>query len=135
MHKNKNSMGNIIAIITVVIILGGVAFGVYQTGLFEKSEPPAKGDGIIYFYGDGCPHCKNVADFIAQNKIEEKVNFTKVEVWDNQENRKTFAEVALSKCGYASNQIGVPFIYDGANRCYMGDIDVIDFFKNAAGIQ
>jgi len=122
-----------------LIILGGFLFWGFQTGFFAgifsgPAKPVAIPDGIILFYGQGCPHCKIVDDFITANKITDKVKFTNLEVWYNKDNQVILTQVA-QKCGISSNQIGVPFLYDGVSKCYEGDVDTINFFKNAAGIQ
>lgn len=130
MEKN-----NVIIISVIVIIL--LALAGWQSGLFAKifagPAAPSIPQGIILFYGDGCPHCKIVDDFIAQNKIEDKVQFTRLEVWYNKENQVILGEVA-KKCNINSSEVGVPFLYDGKN-CFTGDVDTINFFKNAANIK
>ncbi|MFH1967792.1 MAG: hypothetical protein ABIJ84_00205 [bacterium] len=123
----------IIFIIIGVIILGAV-FWAWQAGLFSGAsvEPIQIPEGIILFYGEGCPHCKTVDDFVSQNNIEEKVNFSRLEVWYNKDNQNILAQV-IQKCGVEANEVGVPFLYDG-EKCLMGDVDVIDFFKQKAGL-
>jgi glutaredoxin len=88
---------------------------------------------IVYYYGEECPHCKNVIAYLDQNDIYSKVNFVKKEVWHNADNGKELTAVA-TKCGLDPNNIGVPFLY-GNGKCYMGDPDVIDFFAKAAGLK
>ena len=86
----------------------------------EKSE-------IILFYGNGCPHCAIVEEYIKENKIKDKISFEEKEVYYNQQNSKELSEKA-EKCGIPTNSIGVPFLWDG-KKCYIGDQDIIDFFK------
>ena len=128
-------MDKIVIIIFIIIILGAVFFWAFQSGIFSgPAKPVAIPPGIIFFYGQGCPHCQKVDDYIAQNKITDTVKFTKLEVWYNRTNQIILAEVA-QKCGITSNSVGVPFIYDGISKCYIGDVDGINFFKNEAGIK
>jgi hypothetical protein len=127
-------MDKVVVIIVIVIILLGAGFWAWQSGVFSgPAKPVAIPEGIILFYGNGCPHCEIVDDFVLQNKIEEKVKFTKLEVWYNKDNQSIISQVA-QKCGITADSVGVPFLYDGV-KCYEGDIDVINFFKNASGIQ
>lgn len=122
----------IISVITILMLL----LGGWQTGFFAKIfsvKSIAIPEGIILFYGGECPHCKNVEDFISANKIEDKMKFTRLEVWYNKDNQAIIAQVA-QKCGITSSQIGVPLLYDGKN-CFEGEIDAINFFKNAANIK
>jgi hypothetical protein len=138
-------MKKTIILIIILIILAGFLFWGFQTGFFAKVftgsvKPSAIPQGIILFYGQGCPHCKNVDDFISQNNITDKVKFTRLEVWYDKDNQTILSEVAL-KCGITSNSVGVPFLYDPstgsgqAGKCYVGDTDVINFFKTQAGIK
>lgn len=128
-----------IFIVSAIIILAGVIFFGAQSGFFskvvpEKVIPTPLPSGIVLFYGTECPHCKNVEDFIAQNKIDEKIKITRMEVWHNQNNAATLAQVAV-KCGITGNSVGVPFLYDGNGKCYIGEVDVPNFLKTQAGIK
>ncbi|MCX6719489.1 MAG: hypothetical protein NTV36_00010 [Candidatus Staskawiczbacteria bacterium] len=126
-------MDKAVIIIIILVILAGVGFWVFQSGAFTPAKPIVVPQGIILFYGDGCPHCKVVDDFVTQNKIEEKVKFTKLEVWYNKDNQAIISQVA-QKCGISANTVGVPFLYDGT-KCYEGQDEVTNFFKAQAGIK
>lgn len=117
---------NLLLIIAVVAIIGAGIFVLFYTS--NQKNNISMPEGIILFYGEGCPHCKNVDDFMAENKIEDKVKFTRLEVWYNKNNQAMLGQVA-QKCNISSNQVGVPFLYDGNGKCYMGDVDTINFFK------
>lgn len=125
--------------IIIPIILIGALLWAWQSGTLAKifagpTEYNNVPEGIILFYGEGCPHCKNVDDFISQNNIQEKVEFSNLEVWNNEGNREILRKV-IQTCGIASDQVGVPLLYDGKGTCLMGDVDAINFLKNAAGIN
>jgi len=123
-----------IVITVVLIIFAGLLVWAFQSGVFvPKPITVNVPDGIILFYGDGCPHCKIVDDFITENKIEDKVKFTRLEVWYDKSNQAILGQIA-QKCNIETNQVGVPFLYDGLKKCYVGDVDVINFFKTQAGI-
>lgn len=129
-------MDKTIIIVVAIITLAGAGFWAWQAGFFSGPvKPVVVPAGIILFYGEGCPHCKVVDDFVSQNKIEDKVKFIKLEVWHNADNQEILSQVATQKCGITSTKIGVPFLFDGNNKCYIGDVDVISFLKNAAGIK
>jgi glutaredoxin len=122
----------------ILVILAAVLFWGFQTGTFEKLfsgpvKPIPIPEGIILFYGQGCPHCKDVEDYISQNKIGDKVTFSSLEVWYNKDNQTILSEV-VQKCVINAKEVGVPFLYDGT-KCLIGKPDIINFFKNAAGIQ
>jgi hypothetical protein len=132
-------MDKTVVLIVIVVILAGIIFWAFQSGFFANifsgpAKPVAIPEGIILFYGQGCPHCKIVDDFISQNQIENEVKFTKLEVWYNKENQIVLGEV-VTKCGIKADTVGVPFLYDGKDKCYIGDETIINFFKNEAGIK
>jgi glutaredoxin len=83
---------------------------------------------IILFYGDGCPHCKIVEEYINENNVQSKISFAQKEVYYNQGNAKELKAKARI-CGLPTNSIGVPFLWDG-EKCYIGDYEIIDFFSN-----
>ncbi len=82
---------------------------------------------LILFYGDGCPHCVIVENYLEENKINEKIYFVKKEVYYNQNNAKDLQEKAKI-CGLPTNSIGVPFLWNG-KACLLGSPDIINFFK------
>lgn len=132
-------MDKTIVIIVIAIILAGVLFWGFQSGFFANVflgpvTPTPLPSGIVEFYGQGCPHCADVDAFVKANNIDQKIKLTKLEVWYNKSNAELLAQVA-QKCGITSNSAGVPFLYDGSGKCFIGETDVINFFKNATGIK
>jgi len=82
---------------------------------------------ITLFYGDGCPHCAIVEDYIKNNNIKERLSFEEKEVYYNQNNAKEL-EAKAKICGLATDSIGVPFLWDGL-KCYVGYQDIINFLN------
>jgi len=82
---------------------------------------------IILYYGEGCPHCAKVEDYLNKNNVRGKLNFETKEVYSNKDNAQEMAQKA-NLCGINQNNIGVPFLWDGKN-CYVGDSDIIKFFE------
>jgi glutaredoxin len=80
---------------------------------------------IILYYGDGCPHCAIVEDYIKENNIKEKLSFEEKEVYYNRKNADDLAAKAKI-CGIPTDYIGVPFLWDDS-KCYVGDQDIINF--------
>lgn len=129
-------MDKIVIFIVVIIVLVGGVFWAFQSGIFTKLsvQPTPLPAGIILFYGQGCPHCADVEKFIAQNNIDSKLKITRLEVWYNKANAGLLSQVA-QKCGITSGSVGVPFLYDGNGKCYIGEVDVPNFLKTQAGIK
>ena len=93
----------------------------------NASEEKANQGAIILFFGDGCPHCAKVEKYLSKNNIKDKISFKEKEVYYNQDNAKELAEKAKI-CGLPTDSIGVPFLWNGT-KCYIGDQDIINFFK------
>lgn len=135
MNKNnffkKNSLFFTVA--GIVIPLEVLLFLFYGGGLTMINEAWRKlpnnysPSGIILFEGDNCSQCEKVDKFIIDNKVEDKVSFTRLEVFNNMHNADILADKSQT-CGLDPSQIGVPFLWDGSN-CIIGYVDVISFFK------
>ena len=84
------------------------------------------------FFGDGCPHCAKVEEFILQNDITNKLPLNSKEVYNNSNNAAELGQAAKA-CGLPTDSIGVPFLYDGS-KCVVGDADIINLFKQKLNI-
>lgn len=127
----------VLIVISVIILLICAIFFVFKNSNNAKEEAQKTNNGngseMIFFYSNGCVHCKNVEKFLSENTIvEEKVKFEKLEV-GNINNAKLMAGKA-KLCGMSGNNLPVPLFWDGS-KCLTGDEDIIDFLKNKAGIQ
>lgn len=128
----------IITLLLVVLIAGLMSLVVIgsnnqeKQAAVEKIETLKNGEPILY-YGDTCPHCKDVEEWLKTNKVAEKVKFSQKEVWNNRQNAAELAEVAKS-CGLDVNSIGVPFLY-AENKCLVGTPDIEKYFSDKAGLS
>lgn len=117
------SKTSIILIVVTVMTLFGGAY------LFSKPvEIPAL-SGYEYYWGDGCPHCKIVADFMETWSGKDKINIKKLEVWNNTKNASLMNERAKT-CNVVRTQMGVPFMVTPDGKCLMGDQPIIEHFKS-----
>jgi len=80
---------------------------------------------LILFYGDGCPHCTIVENYLKENP--PKFNLKQKEVYYNEINQKELVSRAKT-CGLPENEIGVPFLWTGSD-CIVGDQPIINYFK------
>ena len=128
--KNKIIIPTILFI--VVLIFSFFAFSKEK----DKNQTPTdkitttesqSASQIILFYGDGCPHCAIVENYIKESNIKEKLPFEEKEVYHNQKNANELTDKAKI-CGLPTDSIGVPFLWDG-EKCLIGDQDIINFFK------
>jgi glutaredoxin len=88
---------------------------------------------IILFYGNGCPHCAKVEQYMSENKVSEKINISQKEVYGDKNNAALLGEKAHS-CGLNTSSIGVPFLWDGpTGKCLVGDEEIVNFFKTKMG--
>lgn len=119
-------------VVLAIIVLGVASFFIFKNKK-EETQKVINGSGMIFFYGQGCPHCVNVEKFLEENKsVEEKVKFEKLEVWKSKENTQLMIERARN-CGLSEKNLGVPLFWDGS-KCLIGDTNIIDFLKNKSGI-
>jgi glutaredoxin len=116
---------------TIALIVALVLWGV-RSGQSDKNIQDDQSQ-IVYYYGDTCPHCKVVSEFLESNHIADTVAFIKKEVWNDQKNAAEMERRAAA-CGIDPEQIGVPFVYGGDGKCYIGEPDVKKFFGMKAGL-
>lgn len=113
-------------VLTFVIIIGGV-FLASKGANSNKSYPlPTV---LIYYWGDGCPHCKIVADFMSSWDKKDTVKMDKKEVWNNASNAKEM-QARYTYCGVPQSQMGVPLLFTPDGKCYSGDTPIIDYLKS-----
>ncbi len=98
---------------------------------FSKTKPSEikLPTGYEYYWGDGCPHCANVAAFLESWDKKDKINLQKLEVWSNPTNAKLMQE-RYSYCKVDKTQMGVPLLFTPDGKCLVGDVPIIDFLKN-----
>jgi glutaredoxin len=86
-------------------------------------------DGYEYYWGDGCPHCKIVAEFMETWDGKDKFKITKYEVWNNTKNAAQMNERAKA-CNVVRSEMGVPFLVTPEGKCLTGDQPIINLFKS-----
>jgi len=124
----KIIIGVILAAAILVLV---IIFGIAQTRNQTKSQEPQAAE-IILYYGNTCPHCKEVEEFIAANNIKDKINLVEKEVYQNQKNADELGEAA-KKCGLNTDSVGVPFLF-AEGKCYIGTPEVISYLSQKVGI-
>ena len=117
-------------IITIAIALVGI--GSYFL-LPDESTKNSLPTDIVFYYGETCPHCKKVDEYVAQNNVQEKVPFVQKEVYNDEKNSAELVKVA-EKCGIAADEVGVPLLW-ADQQCLVGDKDIIDYFSQKMEAQ
>jgi glutaredoxin-related protein len=112
-------------LLAIVIILG-LFFLVYLKN--SQTADITGNESIILFYGKECPHCQIVEEYIKKNNVDEKVKFTRAEIFHNKNNQKVFLEKNKA-CGVTNEkEMGVPLLWaDG--KCFSGQDQVIEYFS------
>ncbi len=58
---------------------------------------------LLFFYGDGCPHCKRMEVHLDKLESDHGVKVSKHETWNNEDNIAFMETLDKEPCG------GVPF--------------------------
>lgn len=130
--KNIKDKGFIIfGGIIVLLIIGLVVY----TRIQSRRTVPIQSNADLLFYSSACPHCIKVEDFLTANKADTKIAYQKLEVDFSQANK----DLLLAKqkaCGYtADNNLGaIPFLSTKAGVCFLGDEEIINYFKTELGL-
>ncbi len=121
----------IVAVVVVAVFVGGFFFRNTAQNPTGQSFGESSSD-IVFYYGEECPHCKDVEKFLDDNKMGEKVPFVKKETWHNVANANELKNRAKI-CGIPEKEVGVPFLF-AEGKCYVGTPDVEKYFREKAGI-
>ncbi|MFA5754300.1 MAG: glutaredoxin domain-containing protein [Patescibacteria group bacterium] len=98
---------------------------IFVVALIVAKRPTA----MTLFYGETCPHCQIVEEYLTANQVRARVQFQEREVYNNPANAQELTRRAR-QCGLDITQgVGVPFFFDGKN-CLVGDQEIINFFKD-----
>jgi hypothetical protein len=114
--------------ITPILIIILIIFAFFKiTSKPQNTIDDSQAD-IILFWGEGCPHCENVEDYISQNNLDEKINISRKEVYYNKQNQILMSQKA-DRCPEIDQSagMGVPMAYFVAeDKCYLGDTPIIE---------
>ncbi len=119
------------------IILSGFLFlGLFVfSGCGNQPVPVSDSSSIILFYGQECPHCQIVEKYIADNSVKDKISFPQYEVNHNQANADFMLKKQEACAQFDKNNIGaVPFLWT-QDKCYLGQEEIIQFFKDKTSGQ
>ena len=123
----------------LLLIIGAIVlFGLYQllstppkNSPNQISETVYENPDMVFYWGDGCPHCENVEKWMTSNNIDQKLKINKKEVYQNTDNQKELADIVNKNCPELNKDgIGVPLGFDPVNKkCIQGDTPIIDFLS------
>lgn len=111
--------------IIVVLVAGTLIYLAFSKKGNSATINP--GADIIYFHGQGCPHCANVEEFMVKNNVDNVVKMEKGEIFLNKSNAEIFKQKAAS-CNIPDNEMGVPLLWV-KGRCYSGDKEIIEYLQ------
>jgi glutaredoxin len=129
----KKDVLTVLVIIVVIIVAFKLIFRKPAVSTPATINQPTT--DLNLFYGDTCPHCKNVENFIAQNNIDQKIKIGKYEVYEDKSNATLMATMVKQVCPdkLDSQGLPVPFLIDQKDKtCTTGDTPVIDYLTQKA---
>jgi glutaredoxin len=98
-----------------------------------KDYPIYDNPDLIFYWGDGCPHCENVEKWLTENNSDNKLKINYKEVYDNKNNQTEFYNTAKQYCSEIidNGNIGVPTGFDPVSqKCIQGDTPIIGFLSD-----
>ncbi len=114
-------------LLTTILFVSVSMFAIALLSQEKNGSEQNKQGQIILFYGNGCPSCIVVEEYVEQNNLEEKISLEQKEVYYNQDNAHNLVEKAKI-CGLSTNSIGIPFLWDGS-ECFVGGQEIIEFLE------
>lgn len=99
--------------------------GILFVSVFLADNVLAQDNKAILYYGNGCPHCAEVEDFIKNNSFDFSIE--QKEIYQNRVNAEEFNRVCAAE-GISLMNRGVPFLY-AEQECFIGDQQIIDYLS------
>lgn len=138
---------NIVTVIIIVAVLTGFYFLISQKptkteNIVSNTVTPSTATSpttiptvypnpdLTLYWGEGCPHCENVKEYIKTNQVDQKLKINQKEVYRDQNNSNEFKKNITDYCSDLITQggIGVPVLFDSNNKkCYQGDTPIINY--------
>ncbi len=91
----------------------------------EKVEPTVLEEKPILYYGETCPHCHTVLDYLDKEGRRDELIIK--ESWENEANNAELLEKA-EECGEDPQRVGVPFLF-AEGKCLIGAPPIIDYLE------
>jgi glutaredoxin len=116
-------MNKVIIVVVSLIIVAAGGFLASSQGWFDKAEVSNVVDKDVLFWGNTCPHCKDVKEWMEKENISKVIEVEELEVYDNRSNQAMMVEAARG-CGIPVNKIAVPFMWTTDKKCLVGTPDI-----------
>jgi cytochrome c biogenesis protein CcdA/glutaredoxin len=123
MNMYKKSLLSFLTLLAAAFVSLGFVVNVSAQSISQQDNSEKT---VIYFHGDGCPHCANVDEWFEQENIFESYPVDDREVYNNRDNALYYNEV-LSSLGVPLSERGVPALVVG-DKLIVGDKPIIDNF-------
>lgn len=98
-----------------------------------KDYPVYDNPDLVFFWGNGCPHCENVEKWLKENNSDAKIKVNYKEVYYNSKNSEQLGAMAKEYCPdvITPKGIAVPISLDPVNKkCIQGDTPIIEFLTS-----
>lgn len=98
-----------------------------------KDYPIYDNPDLVFYYGDTCPHCKNVEEWLDKNNTDKKIKINYKEVYNNQTNQLDLYNTVKENCPdlIENGGVAVPTGFDpSTKKCIQGDITIIEFLTS-----
>lgn len=116
------------ALIIIAVLIGFYLLTSKKPASITSIETPTL--DYILFYGNTCPHCKIVEEFISNNQIDQKIKINQLEVYNNKSNSSLFTNMVKEICPdqLKTEGLPVPFLIDQKEKkCTIGDTPITEY--------
>ena len=121
--------------IIIVLTISIIALGVLLISKGSSSKPTTYPlpPNLTYYWGNGCPHCKIVEDFLSSWEKNlpagrQGLVIDKKEVWSSVANANEL-KARYEYCKVPQSEMGVPLLFTPDGKCFSGDTEIINYFK------
>lgn len=93
----------------------------------SQQKKQADNNKSVLFYGNTCPHCQELDEWLKANNIETHFPLIHKEVYQDKANAGQLGTTAQS-CGLNTDSIVVPFLYS-QGQCFIGKDQIIEYLN------
>jgi len=118
-----------VVLLVFCAIVSTIIIALYWLAAAKEAQENKSGFVVVQdaqmtlYYGETCPHCKIVEEWLVQHDPENTLRVARKEVYYDRDNAAALGTTAQS-CGLSTDSVGVPFLVVEGD-CYIGDGPII----------
>lgn len=129
MHKEKTYY---VSLAVFLVVSAVVFWGFKRMPQIEEPQSGSPRQGIVssdivYYCSSFDKNCLNMERYFSDNKVSEKIYFSKIDVVKSPESVKEM-DLQATGCGLDKKDYGTPFLF-AEGKCYVAENEIKQYFE------